>query len=167
VINGGMVVTDLRLTCVAIRSLAAVRRASRCEKARSPPPPNPVLGGPLLGASVLKPAAVAGGLRDDALMWFIIGAVVAVVALLVFGVHRLLLWAEQRGWVYYRKTSPPHGTGALAMQELAKIYEPQAEHVIEATRSERIVADHEDAGDKPFWEVPSHLDDETDGSQSS
>jgi hypothetical protein len=93
-------------------------------------------------------------------MWFVIGAVVLVVAGLIFGIHRFLLWAEKRGWVYYKKTSPPHGAGALAMQELAQIYEPQAEHVIEATRSESIVADHEDAGDKPFWEVPDFADDD-------
>ena len=103
--------------------------------------------------------------RDHGVMWFVIGAVAVVVAvaLLLSVIHRFLLWAEQRGWVYYKKTSPPHGTGALAMQELAKIYEPQAEYVIEATRSESIVADHEDSGDKPFGEVPRGLDDDAEG----
>jgi hypothetical protein len=52
------------------------------------------------------------------------------------------------------------------MQELAKIYEPQAEHVIEATRSERIVADHEESGDKPSWEAPSQPNDDAQGGQS-
>ena len=110
--------------------------------------------------------AVAGGLRDDALMWLVIGVVAVVVAIarLLSVSHRFLLWAEGRGWVYYKKTSPPHGSGALAMQELAQIYEPQAEHVIEATRSESIVADHEDSGDKPFWEVPDAPEDGADGS---
>jgi len=107
--------------------------------------------------------ALAHRLRDDGPMWFVIGAVaLAVVAGIVYGIHRFLLWAERRGWVYYKKTKPPHGAGALAMQELAQIYEPQAEHVIEATRSESIVAEHEDAGDKPFWEVPEAPDDDGD-----
>jgi hypothetical protein len=97
-------------------------------------------------------------------MWFVIGTIVVVVlGGLVYAIHRFLLWAEQRGWVYYKKTSPPRGTGALAMQELAKIYEPHAEHVIEATRSESIVADHEDSGDKPFGEVPMGLADDAEG----
>ena len=111
-----------------------------------------------------EPAALAGRFRDHGAVWFIIGAVVlVVVAGLVFGIHRFLLWAEERGWVYYKKTSPPHGAGALAMQELAQIYEPQAEHVIEATRSQSIVADHEDAGDKPFWEVTDDVEDDASG----
>jgi len=101
-------------------------------------------------------------------MWFVIGAVAVVIAiaLLLSIIHRFLLWAERRGWVYYKETKPPHGAGALAMQELAQIYEPQAEHVIEATRSESIVADHEDSGDKPFWEVPGDPDDDAEGPNS-
>ena len=100
--------------------------------------------------------------RDHDVMWLVIGVVVVgvAIALLLAIIQRLLLWAEGRGWVYYKKTSPPHGSGALAMQELAQIYEPQAEHVIEATRSESIVADHEDSGDKPFWEVPEAPDED-------
>jgi len=87
--------------------------------------------------------------------WILFGVIaVTVIALLAYGGHHLLLWAERRGWVYYQKTSPPHGAGALAMQELAQIYEPQAEHVIEATRSQAIVAEHEDSGDAPPWEIP-------------
>jgi hypothetical protein len=92
--------------------------------------------------------------------WIALGvAAVVVVAFLGYAIHRLLLWAEGRGWVYYKNTKPPRGSGALAMQELAQIYEPQAEHVIEATRTESIVADHADSGDEPFWEVAAAPED--------
>lgn len=49
----------------------------------------------------------------------------------MFGVHRLLLWAESRGWIFYRHSRPPAGVGALAAAELASLVEPEVRHVIE------------------------------------
>jgi hypothetical protein len=48
-------------------------------------------------------------------MRYALGGLVAVAAL--YGLHRLGLWAERRGWIYYRKK---HGSdGALSRRSLA------------------------------------------------
>jgi hypothetical protein len=41
------------------------------------------------------------------------------------------LWAESRGWIFYRHSRPPAGVGALAAAELASLVEPEVRHVIE------------------------------------
>jgi len=64
----------------------------------------------------------------------IVVGVVAGLVLLIFGVHRLLLFAERRGWVYYKNKRAPAGSGAMAFMELMRIYRPEIEHVIEEER---------------------------------
>jgi hypothetical protein len=59
-------------------------------------------------------------------LWVIGGLVV------LYGLRRLALWAEGRGWIYYRTKRMPPGAGARAMMELSAIVEPEVEHVIEA-----------------------------------
>ncbi|MDH3398834.1 MAG: hypothetical protein OEM81_13530, partial [Acidimicrobiia bacterium] len=61
----------------------------------------------------------------------IVVGVIAALAVLMYGTHRLLLHAEQRGWVYYKHKRAPAGAGSLAFMELMKIYRPEIEHVIE------------------------------------
>ncbi len=51
-------------------------------------------------------------------------------------VDRLLLAAERRGWIYWRKTSASPGTAASAMLEMQSMLEPGKTHVLEATREE-------------------------------
>ena len=65
---------------------------------------------------------------------FIVGGIVVGLALLLYGAHRFLLYAERRGWVYYKHKRAPAGSGALAFMELMKIYRPEIEHVIEEER---------------------------------
>jgi hypothetical protein len=64
----------------------------------------------------------------------IIGGVLAGLAVLTYGAHRFLLYAESRGWVYYKHRRAPAGSGALAFMELMRIYRPEIEHVIEEER---------------------------------
>ena len=61
----------------------------------------------------------------------IVGGIVVGLVLIIYGAHRFLLYAEQRGWVYYKHKRAPAGSGALAFLELMKIYRPEIEHVIE------------------------------------
>lgn len=83
------------------------------------------------------------------LLWIVLGIVgivclVAVVKLL----DRLLLRAEERGWIYYRKKS---GGGVIssgvagAMSELDRIVRPSAEYRIQA--EDPIVEEDEKGGD--------------------
>lgn len=76
-----------------------------------------------------------------------------VLALTVAGVyclHRLAVWAEDRGWIYYRKG---HGRSASAMsaaQELQSILQPSAKHVADARRYEELHREaSETAGNGP------------------
>ena len=56
------------------------------------------------------------------------------VALVLYGLHHLALWAERRGWIYYRHTKRPPGVG---LGLLAPIYKPELEHVVEEGTSQR------------------------------
>jgi hypothetical protein len=64
-----------------------------------------------------------------------------------YGLHRLALWAEGRGWIYYKTKRAPAGAGSLAMLEVAQILEPEVQQVIEAVQSDREQADHEESGE--------------------
>ena len=71
-------------------------------------------------------------------MWTLIAVTGAVaVAAALWLLDRLLLRAEERGWIYYRKKKPSGGTFSSgvgsAMRELDRLVaRPSAEHTIEA-----------------------------------
>ena len=73
-------------------------------------------------------------------------AVAAAVLVAVYVSHRLLLRAEQRGWVYYKHEKRPPGQG---LGLLAQIYEPEMEHVVEEAVSERVRRHDEESGEDP------------------
>jgi len=75
--------------------------------------------------------------------WIAIAVVILAAAL--FGVHRLAIWAEARGWIYYRNR--PKGPVDLGL--LAVIYAPEIEHVIEERTSEAARRIDEESGDRP------------------
>jgi len=65
----------------------------------------------------------------------------------VYGVHRLAVWAEGRGWIYYRTKKMPSGAAGRAMMELAAIVEPEIEHVIEAIDQDAVRAERDETGE--------------------
>lgn len=76
-----------------------------------------------------------------ALLW------IAVVAAAIYGLHRVALWAESRGWIFYVKRKPdPASVGAAAL-ELEQLARPQQKHVLEVRRRARMQG--EAAGDPP------------------
>lgn len=83
------------------------------------------------------------------LLWIVLGVVglVCLVGVLKL-LDRLLLRAEERGWIYYRKKS---GGGSIssgvagAMSELDRIVRPSAEYRIQA--EDPIVEEDEKGGD--------------------
>ena len=77
-----------------------------------------------------------------------VGGVVAGLALLGLGAHRFLLYAEQRGWVYYKHKRAPAGSGAMAFMELMRIYRPEIEHVIEEERTGDLRVTDDETGQK-------------------
>lgn len=72
--------------------------------------------------------------------WAALG-VAGVLALLL--VDRLLLAAERRGFVHWRKRRPSRVTVSTALLSLQAIYEPQKVHVVEERRRSNV----EQAGD--------------------
>ena len=72
-------------------------------------------------------------------MWIVAG--IGPAAALLYAIHRLALWAEQRGWIYYRAKRMPPGAGAAAFLEVASIVAPEVEHVVEEQQSERLRAE--------------------------
>jgi hypothetical protein len=56
-----------------------------------------------------------------------------IIPVALFGLHRLALWLEAKGLIYYRK--PPARGTALALMSYQRLFEPSVEHVIEYQRS--------------------------------
>ena len=77
----------------------------------------------------------------------IVGVAVGL-AVLLYSAHRFLLYAEQRGWVYYKHKRAPAGSGATAFMELMKIYRPEIEHVIEEERGGDLRVTDDETGEK-------------------
>lgn len=77
-----------------------------------------------------------------------LAAIVLGLLVLGYGAHRLLLWAEARGYVYYldktRRPGPPLGL-------LAHIYEPEIEYVVEEESGQYIRREDDESGrgDRP------------------
>ncbi len=68
------------------------------------------------------------------------------VALVVglFGLHRLALWMESRGWIFYMKTRASSGALGSAFLEIQSIVQPEKKYVLEMRQDER--AGRDDAG---------------------
>jgi len=78
-------------------------------------------------------------------MWWLLWLGLALGSL--YGLHRLALWAESRGWIYYRTKHAPPGAAALAMLEVTTVLDPQVTHVVEETRARRAQAQQDEAGE--------------------
>lgn len=68
--------------------------------------------------------------------------IATIVIAVLYGLHRLALFAEGRGWIFY-KTRPPRMRTLGLLEELA---DPSVEYRIEEQSSEGIRADDEESG---------------------
>ncbi len=75
-------------------------------------------------------------------------AIVAVVVGL-YELHRLALWAEQRGWIYYRRKRAGGDALGNAFLELQSLAQPDRKHVLDARRSRKKVEDDQGGPDRP------------------
>ena len=73
--------------------------------------------------------------------------VVTVVALL-WALHRFLSYAEDRGWVYYRKKRGSYG-GLGVTSNFLNMYDPSRRHLQEVVRVVEWKRDEDDDGDGP------------------
>ncbi len=76
----------------------------------------------------------------------VVGIVVVALAASAFAAHRTALWAEARGWIFYKKTTKFRGSSLGYLEE---IYNPGMQHVMEERDSERGGGDQEASGGGP------------------
>ncbi len=74
--------------------------------------------------------------------WLLIA--LAVLAAL-FLVHRMLVHAETRGWIFYRNRPRIQFLGFLE-----ELVEPRVEYLIEEESSQKTIADQAESGEGPF-----------------
>jgi len=65
----------------------------------------------------------------------------------LYGLHRLGLWAEQRGWIYYREKHGSSGTLQTAVLQVHSLFDSSKRYVLEETTRDRI--QDEQSGDPP------------------
>ena len=71
----------------------------------------------------------------------------AAAAAALFALHRLALWMERRGWLYYIHNRPSASSLGNAFLEVQSLVEPGKRPAVEASREERSEAAR--AGDPP------------------
>jgi len=78
-----------------------------------------------------------------------VGAFLTVTALLVllYGLHRLALWAEDRGWIYYKRRKATTSALGSAFLEVQSLLEPEKQQLAEVQKAERVEED--DQGEPP------------------
>jgi len=91
-------------------------------------------------------AALDRGVCDNRRMWWLLWLTLALAG--VYALHRLALWAEGRGWIYYRTHRAPIGSAGMAMLEVTSLLDPATEHVVEEIRDERAGAEADESGDE-------------------
>lgn len=66
---------------------------------------------------------------------------------------RLLLAAERRGWIYWRRRSPTSSARSAAMLSTHALLEPDKEHVVEEIQQQQADIDRAE-GEEPFGTGP-------------
>ena len=80
-------------------------------------------------------------------------AVAAAVAGLV-GIDRIALWAESRGWIYWRRRKPSPGAASGMFGELVEMFEPSHRHVIEERQRQEADVVQSETGEPASPEDP-------------
>jgi hypothetical protein len=65
----------------------------------------------------------------------------------LYALHRLFLWMEFKGWIYYKNRKASPGTRASAALEIQSLLEPEKRHVLKIQQEQHVEQD--DAGDPP------------------
>ncbi|MCC6788441.1 MAG: hypothetical protein IT547_11430 [Hyphomonadaceae bacterium] len=60
------------------------------------------------------------------------------VVVTLFMIDRLALWAEERGWIYWRRKKAQTGAMSSMLMEMNVITNPSAQHVIEAKDAKKL-----------------------------
>jgi hypothetical protein len=63
--------------------------------------------------------------------------------------HLLALWAERRGWIYYKHTRPSRSALGNAFLEVQSILEPNKKHIIEIKKEQKREDGEKGEGEEP------------------
>ena len=81
------------------------------------------------------------------LVWFYWLAAAALLGAGIYCLHRLCLYLEQRGYIYYLHTKPQGSGGGGVFLDLSELIQPSVRHVIEVKEDRHI--QHDAAGNGP------------------
>ena len=77
-----------------------------------------------------------------------LGYALLVLAVLI-AADRVLLWAERRGWVTYRRSPRIRHSAGSALLEMEAFFHPSRRHVIEMREAERTYREEDDEAGGP------------------
>jgi hypothetical protein len=78
---------------------------------------------------------------------------IAAAAIGLWLLHRFLIYAENRGWIYYRKKRGSYG-GLGVTSNFLNMYDPGRRHLQEVVREAEWKRDEDDDGDDPHGDRP-------------
>lgn len=90
-----------------------------------------------------KPSPVEHRACDNGAVTWPLLLVIVGIAGLAYGIHRLALWAENRGLIYYRHRPAGH-RGFGQINRIFTLYDPSLDHIVE----ERIAGDYRHVDDE-------------------
>ena len=74
--------------------------------------------------------------------------IAACIAVAVYGLHRLALWMETRGWIFYLRTKASPNALGNAVLGVQQILQPGTAHVLEMRQSRSVQQDDSSGPDK-------------------
>lgn len=77
-------------------------------------------------------------------VWWVLGAVVILVVL-----DRVAVWAESRGWIYWRRRSPEGGGGGV-LGDVFELFAPSRQHLVEEKDRQRLTIAQRESEEPPF-----------------
>ena len=61
---------------------------------------------------------------------------IVIAAIVLYGFHRVALWMERKGWIFYRDRKPSPGSLGNALLEVQKLIEPPKTNILEVRLAE-------------------------------
>ena len=81
--------------------------------------------------------------------WFAFG--ITVVVAVLYGLHRVFLWMEEQGWVYYWHKRGAGNAGNVLMP-IQAIYQPEVNYVLEERVRLDAEAEEDESGEPPDFD---------------
>lgn len=65
--------------------------------------------------------------------------IILLLLLLIYFAHKLFLWMERKGWLYYKNQKSPGGFVGNALLEIHSFFVPSANNVVEVKQNKATV----------------------------